>query len=125
MLGLHTELAEREAAGTPVRIGLIGAGQMGTDVVAETTMMRGIEVVATADIDLQRARNAYTIAGIKDDVIEATTPAQADAAVRAGQRIIVGDYRVITDMNQIDVMLEATGVPEIGARADLRDAGGF
>jgi predicted homoserine dehydrogenase-like protein len=122
MLGLHTELAEREAAGTPVRIGLIGAGQMGTDVVAETTMMRGIEVVATADIDLQRARNAYTIAGIKDDVIEATTPAQADAAVRAGQRIIVGDYRVITDMNQIDVMLEATGVPEIGARAALRSA---
>jgi len=35
MIGLNEELKLREAQGKPVRIGLIGTGQMGTDIVAE------------------------------------------------------------------------------------------
>ena len=34
MIGLNAELQQREAEGRPVRVGLVGAGQMGTDVVA-------------------------------------------------------------------------------------------
>ena len=55
-------------------------------------------------------------------MIEAQTPAEADEAVAAGKRVITNDYRVVTDMEQIDVMLEATGVPEVGSRAALRSA---
>jgi len=120
MIGLNAELAAREAEGRPVRIGLIGAGQMGTDVVAETTMMKGIDVVATADIDATRARDAYAIGGVEGDVAVAEGPADADASVRAGKRVCATDYRVICDMAEIDVLLEATGVPEIGSRAALR-----
>ena len=42
MIGLNAELKAREDAGRPVRIGLVGAGQMGTDVVAETSVMPGV-----------------------------------------------------------------------------------
>lgn len=122
MIGLNEELEKREAAGNPVRIGLIGAGQMGTDVVAETAMMKGVQVVVTADIDIERAREAYEIAQLPVDVVNVTTPLEADAAVAAGMRVATRDYRVITDMKNIDVMLEATGVPEIGTRAALRAA---
>ncbi len=122
MIGLNEELAAREREGAPVRIGLVGAGQMGTDVVAEVTMMKGIDVVAVADIDLGRARDAYRIAGMQGEVIEARTAREADAAVAAGTRVIAQDFRIVTDMGRVDVMLEATGVPEIGARAALRAA---
>jgi predicted homoserine dehydrogenase-like protein len=122
MIGLHDDLAARAAGGRPVRIGLIGAGQMGTDVVAQTSLMQGMEVVVVADIDAQRARDAYKIGLVQGGVRQATTAAQADAAVRAGRRVVTSDYRVVTDMTEIDVMLEATGVPEIGARAALRSA---
>lgn len=122
MIGLNEDLAVREAGGDPVKVGLIGAGQMGTDVVAETKMMQGIDVVAVADIDLQRAKDAYRIGLIEGAVVEARTPAQADEAVAGGKRVVAGDYRIVTDMTKIDVMLEATGVPEIGARAALRSA---
>jgi len=122
MIGLAEELAAREASGHPVRIGLIGAGQMGTDVVAQTNRMKGIDVVIAADIDLQRARDAYRIGLVEAEVIEARSPAEADEAIAAGKRVITDDYRVVTDMKQIDVMLEATGVPEVGARAALRAA---
>lgn len=126
MIGLNGELAAREAEGRPVRIGLIGAGQMGTDVVAETRMMQGIDVVVTADIDADRARDAYGIALVdagtnhRYDVVQARSAAEADAAVAAGKRVYATDYRVVTGMSEIDVLLEATGVPEIGARAALQ-----
>ena len=122
MIGLNEELAAREAAGNPVRIGLIGVGQMGTDVVAQANMMKGIDVVIAADIDLHRARDAYRIGLVEADVVEARTSAEADEAVVEGKRVITDDYRIVTDMKQIDVMLEATGVPEAGARAALRAA---
>jgi predicted homoserine dehydrogenase-like protein len=122
MIGLNKDLQQREASGAPVRIGLVGAGQMGTDVVAETRMMKGISVVITADIDIERAREAYEIGQVPGEVSVVESPDQADAAVAAGKLVATRDYRVVTDMRSIDVMLEATGVPEVGARAALRAA---
>jgi len=122
MIGLNTELEQREASGQPVRIGLVGAGQMGTDVVATTSEMQGVRAVVTADLDIDRARDAYRIGQIEGEVVVAKTAAEADAAVEDGKLVAVGDYRIVTDMRSIDVMLESTGVPEIGARAALRSA---
>jgi len=122
MIGLNTELEQREASGRPVRVGLVGAGQMGTDVVATTTEMKGVRVVVTADLDIDRARDAYRIGRVEGEVVVAETAAEADAAVEAGKYVAVGDYRIVTDMRSLDVMLESTGVPEVGARAALLSA---
>lgn len=122
MIGLNYELEQREVCGNPVRVGLIGAGQMGTDVVATTKMMKGLRVVVTADIDIERAISAYKIAQIDGEVVVVETAQQADQAVSAGKLVAVRDYHIVTEMKSIDVMLEATGVPEIGARAALRAA---
>ncbi len=122
MIGLHEELEQREASGRPVRVGLIGAGQMGTDVVATTSVMQGVRVVVSADLDLDRARDSYRIGQVEGEVVVAESAAEADAAVEAGKLVAVRDFRVVTDMRSIDVMLESTGVPEIGALAALRSA---
>ena len=122
MIGLHKELEARELTGKPVRIGMIGAGQMGTDVVAEVKMMKGIDVVITADIDLERAIQSYQIAQVEGDIVVVETAEEADRVISSGKRAATRDYRVVTDMKNIDVMLEATGAPEIGTRAALRSA---
>lgn len=120
MVGLNNDLKVRENSGEPVKIGLVGAGQMGTDVVAQVTMMQGIDVVAIADIDEKRAEDAYRIAGMDESPIRADSAEEADRVVESGKRIFVKDYKVITGMNNIDVMLEATGVPEIGVEVVIR-----
>jgi predicted homoserine dehydrogenase-like protein len=119
MIGLNTELMEKEKLGKPVRIGLIGAGQMGVDVVAEVSQMVGIDVVIIADIDPIRAKNAYIIAGVDGKAVQADSSTRADEFVAAGKKLYTDDYRIVTGMKQIDVMLEATGVPEVGAKAAL------
>ncbi|MBD3266638.1 NAD(P)-dependent oxidoreductase [bacterium] len=120
MIGMHLELQERERQKNPVAIGLVGAGQMGTDVVAQVRMMQGMEVVATADIDVARARNAYKIGQVEREIVEARSAEEADAAVRAGKFVVARDYRILTAMETVDVMLEATGFPEVGAMAALQ-----
>lgn len=122
MIGLNKELIDRHNQGKPVRIGLIGAGQMGVDVVAEVTQMKGIDVVITADIDLERAKTAYNIAGAVGEIVQANSTSEADNLIIAGKKVYTSDYRIVTDMKEIDVMLEATGVPEIGTKAALRSS---
>ena len=120
MIGLNEELRALEAQGKKVRIGMIGAGQMGTDVVAEVKMMPGVDVVITADVDIERAMNAYKIGLTDGEVAFVKSAAEADAAIEAGKYVAVNDYRILVSVRNIDVVLEATGVPEIGARAALR-----
>ncbi|WP_322792566.1 NAD(P)H-dependent oxidoreductase [Bellilinea sp.] len=122
MIGLYKDLEDLGASGKSVRIGLIGAGQMGTDVVAQTTMMKGVKVVISADIDINRAKESYRIGRVSDEVVEVFNPAEADAVVQSGKRAVTNDYRIVTDMQNVDVVLEATGVPQVGASAALRAA---
>ena len=60
---LADALERRERDGRPVRVGLIGAGQMGTDIIVQTAQMTGIEVVAAADAIADNVIAAVAIAG--------------------------------------------------------------
>ncbi|NUS18414.1 MAG: homoserine dehydrogenase, partial [Mesorhizobium sp.] len=42
LTGLARDLARRAAEGRPVRIGVIGSGEMGTDLVTQGMLMPGI-----------------------------------------------------------------------------------
>ena len=55
-MNLHAMLLEREAAGRPVTVGLIGAGKFGTMFLSQARLTRGMHVVGVADLDVARAR---------------------------------------------------------------------
>ena len=61
-IGLARDLQERQASGKPVRIGLIGCGEMGTDIVTAVARMQGIEVGAVAERKIPVALKAAEIA---------------------------------------------------------------
>ncbi len=57
--GLAADLRQRMEAGKPpIRVGLIGSGEMGTDIVTQCAQMTGITVAAIADINLDSAKRA-------------------------------------------------------------------
>lgn len=119
MLGINKDLIQRDAEGRPIRIGLIGAGQMGTDIVSAVKMMKGITIPIVSDINIDRAKQAYEIAGYKDEIVFATTADEVDSAILGGKFVVVKDYKLLTKQKNIDVVVEATGFPEIGAHAAL------
>jgi predicted homoserine dehydrogenase-like protein len=119
MIGINVDLANRESAGKPLRVGLLGAGQMGTDTIATTNVMKGVRIVAAIDIDLERARRGFEIGLIQDKIVQVNSSEEGDQVVREGFRVIASDYRILANMSTVEVMLDATGVPEIGAKASL------
>ena len=54
MIGINSELEARQKAGRPVKIGLIGAGQMGVDVVAQVTQMKGMSLSRISKSSVQK-----------------------------------------------------------------------
>ena len=119
MIGLNEDLKKLETQGKPVKIGLIGTGQMGTDIVTEVSMMKGIDVVITCDVDIQRAKDSYAVGRVSEEVIVAGSAEEADEAIIKGKKVAVSDYNILTQAKNIDVVIESTGIPEIGARASL------
>src|SRR3977135_3835417 len=76
-VNLHAMLLEREAAGRPVTVGLIGAGKFGTMFLAQARLTRGLHVVAVADLDVARAKSQLTAAGWAEPRVSAASLADA------------------------------------------------
>ena len=57
LTGLAKDMAARAETGKPVRIGLVGAGEMGTDIVSQVARMRGIEIGVISELKPAPRRN--------------------------------------------------------------------
>ena len=105
------ELIKREKElGRPVRVGLAGAGQMGSGLAAQIGKIPGMELVACADIDLARAENALKLAGIN----KIGHNSDASASIENGQGGVVDNAKALAEL-PVDIVYEATGVPWVGA----------
>ena len=120
LTGLARTLAERADSGRPVRIGLVGAGEMGTDIVTRAALMDGIEVAAIADIDGARAHRSVEIArGEAGHSHDADGVDALNAAIEGGRTAVAGQVAAILESGLIDVVVDATGVPAVGAEIGL------
>ena len=119
--GLATDLARRlDETGKPIRIGLIGSGEMGTDIVTQCQQMTGITVAAIAEINIDSAKKALRIAGRAEDSHEVASTASAfSAALSSGKTAITQDAQLVCTSEQIDVVIDATGRPAVGAEIGL------
>ena len=117
--GLARDLLERKQSGKPIRIGLVGSGEMGTDIVTRASMMEGVEVAAIADVDHARAHQAVTIAhGAKGQSADASSSGDINAVIEGG-RTAVTSSDMLVQSGLIDVVVDATGVPDVGAEIGL------
>ncbi len=112
-----TQLAQRAAENNPIRVGIIGAGKFGAGLVAQLSQMRGMVASAIADINLEHAIGAYTVSNIPPDVISQVQNVNTlNDTIHTGKRAVTEDGMHIIQSDLIDVVVEATGIPEVGAR---------
>ena len=113
MLNLPRRLTEREE---PVRAGVIGAGLFGTNLVHQLERSPGMTTAAIADIDPQKAESALESAGVSPTAVrrveDVTT---ADTVIADGERAVLEDGLDLVRAD-VDVVVEATGLPAVGAR---------
>ncbi|KQV09338.1 NAD(P)H-dependent oxidoreductase [Devosia sp. Root105] len=115
LTGIARDLKARADSGRPIRIGVIGSGEMGTDLVTQGGLMRGIEVAAIATRRPHTARAAMAIAyGDDTHAVEADTESKVTAAIEAGKMAVTSAETLVKNP-LIDVVIDATGKPGVAA----------
>ncbi len=109
-------LLRRESESDPVKVAIVGAGRFGTTVVAQISQMPGMEVVAIADISSSNLEAAWEAYGTpRESVVMAESSGVAADAIIVGKHVTLSDAFLVPEL-PVDVVVEATGVPEISAR---------
>ena len=114
------KLRARAAAKNPIRVGIVGCGQMGSGLAHAIACVPGMKVTAIADVDSTRAVSTFTSLGA--DLADVTTPAtvgEAEDALRAVV-VVVPDANMMTEIDALEVNVEATGSPDVGAQVAYR-----
>ena len=120
LTGLAKDLAARAETGRPVRIGLVGAGEMGTDIVSRVAHMQGIVIGAISELNPQAAGRSVTIAyGDPDRAVATDTTDALNAAIESGRIATTQKVETLLESGLIDVVIDATGIPSVGAEIGL------
>ena len=120
LTGLAKDLALRGQTGKPIRIGLVGAGEMGTDIVSRVAHMQGIAIGAISELKPGAARRSVELAyGTTDNVTEVATADAANAAMESGKIAVTDNVQALLEAGLIDVVVDATGIPSVGAEIGL------
>jgi len=100
--------------GRDTRIALVGAGQMGRGFGNQLGHMDGISLSVVIDIDPERIKVVYADLGITD-IVFSDDVAVLSKAILDGKHTGTANSEIIAQL-PVDVVIEGTGIPEIGAR---------
>src|SRR5256885_10569554 len=106
LVNLHALLLEREAAGRPVTVGLIGAGKFGTMFLSQVRRTRGMHLVGLADLDVERARQQLAASGWDRQAYGAGSLGDA---LKTGRTHVTADAEALISFADIEAVIEATG----------------
>lgn len=112
MINLFQDL---EGRSDPIDVGVIGTGLFGTNLMDQIARTPGMRTAAVADIDLDTARDALAEAGESDRVVEVDGLVAVDDVIADGSVALTDDALALT-ASTVDVVVDATGVPNAGAR---------
>jgi predicted homoserine dehydrogenase-like protein len=111
-------IARERELGRPVRVGLVGAGQMGRGLIDQVHRIPGMEVAAVADIKPGLAETSLRAAHIPD-ITTGTNQGVLAEVVAAGGHVATTDADVLVRL-PVDIVIEASGLPEVAATVALQ-----
>lgn len=113
------KLAEREQSGNPIRVAVIGAGQMGTEIITQIGEMRGMQVSVVVDLSAEKAKAGYAHTKQPTSIAMCHSVKETEDAIKSGKVVATKDYRLATRTRSIDAVVDATGSTEMGATISM------
>jgi len=140
VLDLYNKLKKYYLEGKSIKIAVAGLGQMGSSLVSQIRNLKGMDIAAVANRNINRAANILRKVGIKEkeillveaghkindenthidsisikDGINHRVKKEFEKASKAGKIIVVDDLSILFEIDHIDVVVDTTGNPEAGA----------
>jgi predicted homoserine dehydrogenase-like protein len=114
MIIIDNALKAREAAGNPIRVGMIGAGFQGRALLNQiVNTIPGQRMAAVYNRHLDKAVEAYRYGGL--DPVVARNQGELEDAIAKGTPVVTDDWTLLTRSAQIDALIDVTGAVEFGA----------
>ncbi len=110
-------LHARERDGHPIRVAVVGAGQMGSGLAHQMARLPGLRLAAVCDVILDRAAAAAARAGVAAE--PATCAEDVRRLLAEGRAVVAPDALWLAQGSEVDVFVDATGEPEAAARLAL------
>lgn len=107
--------------GHPIRVGLVGSGQMGTGLIGQMELMDGMKAIAVTDVIPNRSYEAFIEADVNaENVKKAATAEEAEEHIKAGFRAALESTDELLKIPSLDIVVESTGIPEVGAQVCMK-----
>lgn len=120
MIIVDKALAERERAGKPIRVALVGAGFAGKGFALQMlTCAVGMRLVCISNRTIGEADLAFQGAGI-DGAKRVDSVDQLESAIARGQPVMTDNWTILAESPSVDCIVEATGEVDFAAQVCLR-----
>lgn len=121
MTRLYKQLEELESSTEKIAVAIIGAGRMGRSIAIGSKQIDGIDVTAIADVRLDRVGDTFSEIGYDEEQLQMAETKEEGDRIRSNDRYVVtDDALLLPQLSDVDVVIAATGVPEIGAKVAKR-----
>jgi len=119
MIIVDNKLNEREINNNPIKVGIIGAGEMAKGLINQITKhTAGMKVVATFNRSLDRPISAYKVAEINDyRIVE--TEIDFQNAMNSDIPVITQNLELLIRSKDIDIVVDMTGSIEFSAKLTI------
>ncbi len=119
-MNLNNRLKELEENNKRIKVSIVGAGLMGKGMVSQMMLVKGMKPSLVVSNKISDAVEAYTLAGIsKEDIVVAKTLSEINIAMEKNKYVATDITDYATKANLVDVVVDATGVPNAGATIAL------
>lgn len=115
-MNLSRLLAARAEAGNPLKVGIIGAGKFGSMFLSQARRTVGMQVMAVADLDVERAKASLASVHWPQEQYAAKSFEEARAS---GGCHVTSDAMAMIAAPGLEVVIDATGSPSAGIRHAL------
>src|SRR5699024_10586196 len=112
-MNLHSLMQARLTDEGPIRVAIIGAGKFASMYLTQVLHQPEVHVVGVAELDIQRAEDALERTGWDRN---SYGPMSLEDAIASGKTAVVDDAFQLISSPDIEVILEITGNPIIGAK---------
>jgi predicted homoserine dehydrogenase-like protein len=120
MTPLFRQLQRLQSKGEHIRVGVIGAGFMGRGIVYQLAKMPGLTPSLVVNRTIDKAIDAYVQAGFNaKHVLVSDDPKALSNAVAERRPCVSAEPEIAGAVAALDVVIEATGSVELGAREAL------
>ncbi len=104
-MSVYQQLLEREKEKQPIKVGIIGAGQMGFGLISQISRIPGMVIGGICDVNVESAERARDYYRSQEK--------------RSIETKVSSDYRSVIQSDHVEVVVDATGIPEVGANISL------